>query len=112
MVRPTRSLVVTGLPISAARSGMKSAEKEIIIGLICRQKGLCTRQGSGRVINAWAIAKVAGTRQLSSQKLRAIGAGLVAGGNSTAGASESSVFRGISAVQLHVKVRRYDAAGC
>jgi hypothetical protein len=37
MVRPTRFLVVTGLSISAVHLEMQSAEKEIIVGLICGQ---------------------------------------------------------------------------
>jgi hypothetical protein len=60
MVRPTRWLVVTGIPISAVHSEMQSAEKEISVGLFCRQAAFCFLQGSRPVANAWAIAKVAG----------------------------------------------------
>jgi hypothetical protein len=41
MVRPTRWLVVTGIPISAVHSEMQSAEKEISLGLFCRQLAFC-----------------------------------------------------------------------
>jgi hypothetical protein len=42
MVRPTRSIVVTGIPISASLSGMQSAEKEISFRTIIEQSTVCT----------------------------------------------------------------------
>ncbi|MGY4375638.1 hypothetical protein ACVWZ3_003277 [Bradyrhizobium sp. i1.3.6] len=41
MVRPTRSIVVTGFSISAAHPELESAEKEISCCLICRHVTLC-----------------------------------------------------------------------
>lgn len=41
MVRPTRSIVVTGIPISASRSELESAEKEISVRSICRHSTVC-----------------------------------------------------------------------
>ncbi|WP_164935069.1 hypothetical protein [Bradyrhizobium zhanjiangense] len=60
MLRPTRSIVVTEIPISAARPELESAEKEISCRPIYRQVACCISQGSVSVINAWAIPKVAG----------------------------------------------------
>jgi hypothetical protein len=42
MVRPTRSDVVTGIPISASHSEMQSAEKEISFRPILEQTAVCT----------------------------------------------------------------------
>jgi hypothetical protein len=41
MVRPTRSDVVTEIPISASHSEMQSAEKEISFRLFLEQTGVC-----------------------------------------------------------------------
>jgi hypothetical protein len=71
MVRPTRSLVVTGIPISAAPPEIQSAEKEITAGLFFEQREFCTLQGSPSLTNAWAIPKVAKTWRPASQILRA-----------------------------------------
>jgi hypothetical protein len=109
MVRPTRSLVVTGISISAVHHEMQSAEKQISFGLFCGQSLFCTLQGSGRVSNAWTIAKVASDRAKTSRILLDVDARLVGNLGRRAGAPESGVFRGIFAVQLHGKVRCYDA---
>jgi hypothetical protein len=77
MVRPTRSLVVTGISISAVHHEMQSAEKQISFGLFCRQSLFCILKGSGRVSNAWAIAKVASDRAKTSRILLDVDARLV-----------------------------------
>jgi hypothetical protein len=48
---------------------MQSAEKHISDGLFYGQALFCFLQGSGRVTNAWAIAKVAGDRPRTSRIL-------------------------------------------
>ena len=109
MVRPTRWLVVTGVPISASHSQMQSAEKEISAGLFCRQPPFCFLQGTSRVTNAWAIAKVASDGPQTWRILLDVDARFIGNRGRAASAPESGVFRGIFAVQLHGKVRRYDA---
>jgi hypothetical protein len=88
---------------------MQSAEKEISTGLFRRQLLFCFLQGSGPVTNAWAIAKVASDWPKSSRILLDVDARLV--GNLEQGASCSRIerFPRDFAVQLHGKVRCYDA---
>ncbi|MDF0520352.1 hypothetical protein P0R31_24215 [Bradyrhizobium yuanmingense] len=69
MVRPTRSIVVTGIPISAAHPRLGSAEKEISFRLIYRQAAFCILQGTLPLTNVWAIPKVAGKGWGSLRKL-------------------------------------------
>ncbi|WP_158237607.1 hypothetical protein [Bradyrhizobium forestalis] len=69
MVRPTRSIVVTGISISAAHPGLESAEKEISFRPICRQVAFCILQGTLPLTNAWDIPKVAGEGWESLRKL-------------------------------------------
>jgi hypothetical protein len=52
MVRPTRSDVVTGIPISARRPEKQSDEKEISFRPILEQAAICTRQGTMSMTNA------------------------------------------------------------
>ncbi|MCK1385182.1 hypothetical protein [Bradyrhizobium sp. 21] len=109
MVRPTRSIVVTGIPISAAHHQMQSAEKEISCSPFSRQKAFCITQGTVAVTNVWAIPKVAGPDgQLCENCWALMRVSSATSGNGRR-APESGVFRGIFAVQLHAKVRRYDA---
>jgi hypothetical protein len=77
MVRPTRSLVVTGICILAPQSEMQSAEKEISFGLFCGQSSFCILQGRGRLTNPWPIAKVAGDWAETCRMLLDVGARLV-----------------------------------
>jgi hypothetical protein len=93
MVRPTRSIVVTGSPISAALPEMQSAEKEISFSLILEQVTTCTIQGSGAVANAWAFAKVAGRGEQASRILPDVDARLVGNLVARGPAPESGVFR-------------------
>ncbi|MBH5396734.1 hypothetical protein HZZ13_02855 [Bradyrhizobium sp. CNPSo 4010] len=83
MVRPTRSIVVTGIPISAAHSGLESAEKEISFRPICRQAAFCILQGTLLLTNAWAIPKVAGEGWGSLRKLPEVDARFI--GNARGG---------------------------
>jgi hypothetical protein len=48
---------------------MQSAEKHISDGLFSGQALFCFLQGSSRMTNAWAIAKVAGDRPKPSRML-------------------------------------------
>src|SRR5947208_5507310 len=59
--------------------------------------------------NAWAIAKVAGGGRRLCKNCRTLMRVSSATSGNAPSASESSVFRGIFAVQLHGKVRVYDA---
>ncbi|WBL82042.1 hypothetical protein I3J27_17040 [Bradyrhizobium xenonodulans] len=111
MVRPTRSIVVTGIPISAAHPGLESAEKEISCRPICRQVTVCIPQGSGSVTNAWAIPKVAGQVAGALRKLPDVDARFIGNSGTDLAAPESGVFRRLFAVQLHAMVRGYDARG-
>jgi hypothetical protein len=88
---------------------MQSAEKEISVGLFCRQSAFCSLQGSPRVTNAWAIAKVASDGAQTSRILPDVDARFIGNRGQAPDAPESGVFRGNFAVQLHAKVRRYDA---
>jgi hypothetical protein len=65
MLRPTRSIVVTGMLILAGGPELQSAETTVSRSLFFEQKRFCFLQGNGWRSNAWAIAKVArGGRQL------------------------------------------------
>src|SRR3954468_10380958 len=112
MVRPTRSLVVTGVPISAPHSEMQSAEKEISFSSFCRQRAVCILQGTTSMTNAWAIAKVAGGGCRLCENCRTLMRVSSATSGNTPSAPESGGFCGIFAVQLHEKVRVYDACRC
>ncbi|MCK1475273.1 hypothetical protein IVB27_10790 [Bradyrhizobium sp. 197] len=109
MVRPTRSIVVTGFPISAAHPQMQSAEKEISCSPFCRQEAFCIPQGTMAVTNALAIPKVAGRGQRLCENCWTLMRVSSATSGTRSPAPESGVFSGIFAVQLHAKVRRYDA---
>jgi hypothetical protein len=76
MVRPTRSIVVTGIPILAVRPETQSAENKISLGLFSRQSTFCFVQGTEVVANAWAIAKVASDGRGPWRKLRDVDARL------------------------------------
>ncbi|MBW7968323.1 hypothetical protein [Bradyrhizobium sp. BR 10289] len=112
MVRPTRSIVVTGIPISAARPEMQSAEKEISFSPFCGQFAVCILQGTVSVTNAWAIAKVAGGGRRLYENCRPLMRVSSATFGSAPSAPESGFFRRIFAVRLHDKVRAYDAGRC
>jgi hypothetical protein len=112
MVRPTRSIVVTGIPISAAHPGLESAEKEISSRLFCGQSTVCILQGTVLVTNTWAIPKVARQGQVFCESCRTLMRVSAATCGRGLPAPESGVFPGIFAVQLHVKVRGHDAHRC
>ncbi|WP_431202911.1 hypothetical protein ACQ86E_29135 [Bradyrhizobium betae] len=109
MVRPTRSIVVTGIPISAAHPGLESAEKEISFSLFRRQFAFCIRQGSRSVTNAWAIPKVAEHGPRLRENCWTLMRDSSATSSTGPGAAESGVFLRVFAVQLHATVRGYDA---
>jgi hypothetical protein len=69
MVRPTRSIVVTGIPILAAHPRLESAEKEISFRPICGHVAFCILQGTLLLTNAWSVPKVAGEGWGSLRKL-------------------------------------------
>jgi hypothetical protein len=112
MVRPTRSIVVTGIPISAAHAQLQSAEKEISFSSFCGQRAVCILHGTTSMANAWAIAKVAGGGRRLCENCRTLMRVSSATSGNAPSAPESGVFRGIFAVQLHGKVRVYDARRC
>jgi len=112
MVRSTRSIVVTGIPISAEHPGLESAEKEISCRPIYRQLVHCISEGSMSMINTWAIAKVAGTDAKLCESCGLVMRLSSARSAMASSASESGGLRGIFAVQLHAMVRGYDARLC
>jgi hypothetical protein len=77
MVRPTRSIVVTGIPISAAPVELKSAQEEISCRLIYEQATLCIPQGTVGMTNACAIPKVARQVPIALRKLPDVDARLI-----------------------------------
>jgi hypothetical protein len=85
MLRPTLSIVVTGISILAEHLEMQSAQNEIIVCLFIGLPGFCFLQGTRQVTNAWAIAKVAGGGAAALQKLRDSAARFIGNGIAAAG---------------------------